>query len=75
MAVVLCCKIRSLPMTRLGVPLGLSFKARTIGNPILENMEHMLVGWKKLHFSKVDRLILLKSMLSSLPTYHMCLID
>ena len=63
------CRVGSLPMKYLGMPLGTSFKTALIWNPILEKMEKKLLGWKRLYLSKGGRLTLLRSTLSSLPTY------
>ena len=60
-------------MTYLGMPLGSSYKSPSIWNPILERMEKKLSGWKRLYLSKGGRLTLLKSTLSSLPTYYLSL--
>ena len=46
-----------------------SHKSLSIWNPILEKIERKLAWWKKLYFSKGGRLTLLKSTLSSIPTY------
>jgi hypothetical protein len=73
LADILCCHIGSLPMSYLGLPLGASFKASMVWNPILEKVERRLAGWKKLYLSKGGRLTLLKSTLSSLPTYYLSL--
>jgi hypothetical protein len=73
LADILCCRIGSLPMSYLGLPLGASFKASSVWNPILEKVERRLAGWKKLYLSKGERLTLLKSTLSSLPTYYLSL--
>ena len=62
-----------LPLSYLGMPLGASYKANTVWNPILEKMERRLSGWQKLYLSKEGRLTLLKSTLSSLPTYFLSL--
>ena len=62
----------SLPMTYLGMSLGASHKSPTVWNPILEKIERKLAGWK-LYLSKGGRLTLLKSALSSLPTYYLSL--
>lgn len=53
LAIVLCCKMSSLPMTYLDLLLGSLFKARL--NGIIERMEKRLVGWKKLYLSKGSR--------------------
>ena len=73
LAKILGCKVRALPMTYLGMLLGASHKFPSIWNPILEKIERKLAGWKKLYFSKCGRLTLLKSTLSSLPTYFLFL--
>ena len=53
--------------------LGASHKSPSIWNPIMENIQRRLAGWKKLYLSKGGRLTLLKSTLSSLPTYFLSL--
>jgi hypothetical protein len=73
LAEILCCRVGVLPMSYLGMPLGSSFKASSVWNPILEKIERKLAGWKKLYLSKGGRLTLLKSTLSSLPTYFLSL--
>ena len=60
-------------MIYLGMPLGSWHKTTSIWNPILERMEKKLLGWKRLYLSKGGRLTLLKSTLSSLPTYYLSL--
>jgi hypothetical protein len=73
LADILCCRIGVLPLMYLGMPLGASFKASSVWNPILEKIEKMLAGWMKLYLSKGGRLTLLKSTLSRLPTYFLSL--
>ena len=73
LANILQCRVGSLPMKYLGMPLGTSFKTASIWNPISEKMEKKLSEWKRLYLSKGDRLMLLKSTLSSLPTYFLSL--
>jgi hypothetical protein len=41
---ILCCRVGALPMTYLGMPLRASFKASSVWNPILENIERKLAG-------------------------------
>ena len=67
------CKIIQLPMTYLGLPLGANFKSKSIWDPILEKMERKLSGWQHMYLSKGGRITLIKSTLSSLPTYFMSL--
>jgi hypothetical protein len=69
----LCYHIGVLPLSYLGMPLGASYKAVAVWNPILEKLERRLLGWQKLYLSKGGRLTLLKSTLSCLPTYFLSL--
>ena len=73
LANILQCRVGSLPMTYLVMPLGTLYKTPSIWNPILERMEKKLSSWKQLYLSKGGRLTLLKSTLSSLPTYYLSL--
>ena len=66
LAKILGCKIGSLPMSYLGMPLGASYKSATIWTLILEKLERRLVGWKKLYLPKGDHLTMLKSTLSNI---------
>ena len=51
----------------------LTYPTPTVWNPILEKIEHKLADWKKLYLSKCEKLTLLKSTLSSFPTYFVSL--
>jgi hypothetical protein len=73
LAGVLGGRIISLPMKYLGLPLGARYKSKDIWNPILEKMEKCLAWWKRGYLSKGGRLTLIKSTLSSLPTYFLSL--
>ena len=50
------CKVGSLLMIYLGMPLGSLYKTAAIWNPILERLEKKLSGWKQLYLSKGGRL-------------------
>ena len=58
-----------MPLKYLGLPVGAKFKDLSVWNPILERMERRLAGWKRMYLSKGDKVTLIKSLLSSLPTY------
>uniref|UniRef100_A0A2N9H6K9 Importin N-terminal domain-containing protein n=1 Tax=Fagus sylvatica TaxID=28930 RepID=A0A2N9H6K9_FAGSY len=75
LAGILGCKTSILPMQYLGLPLGAKYKAKAIWNRILERLEHRLAGWKRLYLSKGGQVTLIKSTLSSLPTYFVSLIQ
>ena len=67
------CKQSGLPMHYLGLPLGAKFKETTIWNPVLERVEKRLASWKRLYLSKGGKITLIKSTLSSIPTYFLSL--
>ena len=73
LAEILGCKVGTLPMSYLGMPLGASNNSPSIWNTILEKFERKLARRKKLYLFKGGRLMLLKSTLSSLPTYFLLL--
>jgi hypothetical protein len=73
LAHILDCKIGSLSMTYLGLPLGESFKSLSIWNGVIEKVERRLASWKKLYLSKGGRVTLIHSTLSSIPTYYLSL--
>ena len=73
MAGILGCSVASLPLTYLGLPLGASFKMKSIWVGVVERMEKRLAGWKMLYLSKGGRVTLIKSTLSSIPTYYLSL--
>lgn len=56
-------------MKYLGLPLGATFKARAIWEGVIEKVEKMLAGWKRLYLSKGGQLTLIMSILSNFPTY------
>ena len=70
---LLGCSQSSLPMIYLGLPLGTKFKDRAIWNSILERMERKLTCWRCLYLSKGGKITLIRSTLSSLPTYFLSL--
>jgi len=68
LAHLLGCQVTS-PLTYLGLPLEASYKSVSIWNGGVERMERRLAGWKRMYLSKGERLTLIKSTLSNLPTY------
>ena len=51
---ILGCRVGTLPMSYLGMPLGASHKSLSIWSPILEKIERTLAEWKKLYLSKIN---------------------
>ena len=73
LADIMGCKTSNLPMTYLGLPLGAKFKLKAIWDLILMTLEWRLSSWKSLYLSKGGKMTLIKSTLSSLPTYFLSL--
>ncbi|KAK3188936.1 hypothetical protein Dsin_028497 [Dipteronia sinensis] len=65
------CASASLPVTYLGLPLGGNSKRESFWNPVVSKVEHRLAPWKRAFISKGGRLVLIKAVLSSLPSYFM----
>jgi hypothetical protein len=66
---ILGCRVATLPLKYLGLPLGASYKAKHIWDGVIEKLEHRLANWKMLYLSKGGRVTLIKSTLANLPTY------
>ncbi|RVW38638.1 LINE-1 reverse transcriptase-like [Vitis vinifera] len=73
LASILGCKIGILPTTYLGLPLGAPYKSTRVWDTVEKRFRKRLSLWKRQYLSKGGRLTLLKSTLSSLPTYFLSL--
>uniref|UniRef100_A0A2N9GTP0 Endonuclease/exonuclease/phosphatase domain-containing protein n=1 Tax=Fagus sylvatica TaxID=28930 RepID=A0A2N9GTP0_FAGSY len=74
LAAVWGCKVAALPIIYLGLPLGSSFKDKTIWNCIIEKMEKRLAGWKlgvACRIEKIQRDFLWEGMDGEFK-YHLC---
>jgi hypothetical protein len=67
LASILDCRVSSLFMKYLGLPLGASFKTKSIWDDIIEKIERHLICWKRMYLSKHGRVTFIKS------TYLICL--
>lgn len=67
------CKIQSLPIKYLGLPLGASPKLKSTWKPVIEKFKARLPSWKKRYLSFGGRITLIKSVFNSLPIYYMSL--
>jgi hypothetical protein len=63
----------SLLLQYLGLPLGASFKAKSIWDGVVGKIEGRLASWKRMYLCKGGRVTLIKSTLSNLPTYFLSL--
>ncbi|XP_009630460.2 uncharacterized protein [Nicotiana tomentosiformis] len=68
-------QLGSLPTTYLGLPLGALQKDTSVWNPVIERVEKQLAGWQKWYLSKGGKEVLIKSTLSSIPTYYLSLLQ
>ena len=73
LAMVVGCKVGSLPSTYLGLPLDASFKSVQAWDVMEERFQKRLALWKRQYVSKRGRLTLLKNTLSNLPIYYLFL--
>jgi hypothetical protein len=73
LASCLGCGTTDLPLKYLGLPLGASFKLKTMWRDLEDLMARRLAPWKRLYLSKGGRVALIKSTLSNLPTYLLSL--
>jgi hypothetical protein len=73
LASILGCRVSSLPLKYLGLSLGAPFKAKSCWDEVVGKIERRLASWKRLYLSKCDRVTLINSTLSNLPTYFLSL--
>ncbi|GMJ15548.1 hypothetical protein HRI_005224000 [Hibiscus trionum] len=65
------CLSATLPSDYLGLPLGPSRNSETLWEPVIEKFYKALATWKNKHLSYSGRLVLIKSVLSALPTHFL----
>lgn len=65
------CKIGTLPIMYLGLPLCMGLPKRRMWDPVVEGIERKLSSWKRKYLSLGARLTLIKSVLSSIPIYFL----
>ncbi|KAK3221407.1 hypothetical protein Dsin_008432 [Dipteronia sinensis] len=70
-AALIKCKKESPPITYLDLPLGARPGLKGFWNLVLMRIEKRLAPWKKKFLSKGGRLVLIKVVLASIPTYVM----
>lgn len=69
MAETLNCKVESIPFKYLGVPVGANPRRTSTWKPVLENISMRLSSWKSRSLSLGGRIVLINSVLSSIPVY------
>nr|XP_029145202.1 uncharacterized protein LOC114924525 [Arachis hypogaea] len=73
MSRVLGCKVASLPVKYLGIQLGANPRLVKTWKPIIDKVEQKLSVWKSKTLSRAGKLVLIKSVLNSLPVYYLSL--
>ncbi|XP_016168738.1 uncharacterized protein LOC107611308 [Arachis ipaensis] len=73
MSRMLGCKIASLLVKYLGIPLGANPRLVRTWKPIIEKVEEKLSIWKAKILNRAGKLVLIKSVLNSLPVYYLSL--
>ncbi|MCI28551.1 RNA-directed DNA polymerase (Reverse transcriptase), partial [Trifolium medium] len=68
-AAALRCKVGKVDFLYLGHPIGGDSRRLSFWEPVLSRIKNKLYGWKSRILSFGGRLILLKSVLTSLPVY------
>ncbi|GKV49208.1 hypothetical protein SLEP1_g55970 [Rubroshorea leprosula] len=71
MACILYCKEGKLPFKYLGVPVGGNHRRLAMWQPLLTSFRKKLSSWKGKHLSIGGRIMLINSVLSSLPVFLM----
>lgn len=71
LANVLGCRLATLPFTYLGLPLSNKKLPKSAYLPLIQRMNKRLGGWAAKHLTIAGRIVLINSVLSSLPTYFM----
>ncbi|GAU48380.1 hypothetical protein TSUD_118070, partial [Trifolium subterraneum] len=68
-ASALCCKVGKIPFLYLGLSIGGDPRRLSFWEPVLAHLKNRLSGWKSRFLSFGGLLVLLKSVLQSLPVY------
>ncbi|PNX70492.1 cysteine-rich receptor-like protein kinase, partial [Trifolium pratense] len=68
-ASVLRCKVGKIPFLYLGLQIGGDPRRLSFWDPVLHRIKNRLSGWKNRFLSFGGRLVLLRSVLTSLPVY------
>ena len=71
MAVVLGCGVANMPFMYLGVPLGSNMSRIDSWRDVLVKFKTKLTNWRVATMSVGGRLLLIKLVLSNLPTYYL----
>lgn len=64
------CKIGAIPFIYLGLPIGADARRKSTWQPVVDKIRGRLSSWNSSHLSLGGKIVLLKSVLYSLPVYY-----
>lgn len=65
------CQLSRFPINYLGIPLGSKSKCKSIWDVVIQKCQQKLSTWRRRYLSKGQRLIMINSVLASLPIYYL----
>ncbi|KAK2649523.1 hypothetical protein Ddye_017012 [Dipteronia dyeriana] len=65
------CVETSLPITYLGLPLGGRPYSKIFWKSLVSRIENRLAPWRRIFLNKGRRLVLIKAVMASIPTYYL----
>lgn len=71
MGSILGCKVENLPISYLGMPLGISYKSKKAWEPVITRVQKRMSLWKSKLLSNAGRAQLIRSVLHNLPLYYL----
>ncbi|KAK3188493.1 hypothetical protein Dsin_028054 [Dipteronia sinensis] len=71
LAVKFRCASATLPITYLGLPLGGRPCSKIFWSDLIARIQNRLASWKRMFINKGGRLVLIKTVMSSIPIYFM----
>ncbi|CAN0862950.1 Putative ribonuclease H protein At1g65750 [Linum grandiflorum] len=74
LADILGCEVEVLPSSYLGLPLGARGCSTAVWEPVIRNVERKVESWKAKLLSFGARVVMIKSVLSSLPVYYLSIL-
>jgi hypothetical protein len=65
------CRLGSIPFKYLGLPVGANPKCESTWDPLVDHLRRRLCSWRNKHISLGGRIVLINSVLNSIPIFHL----